>query len=114
VDTKERECLPDDEHIAEAVEATEEARQQRRQQILALTEELAERFEIECSYAAVRLCVPADFVAAAVSSTMAVRLIEREMRRRLGPKPHDAGKAGFNVAILHRAEQTPEISAERP
>src|SRR5580704_14263414 len=32
----------------------------------------------------------------------------------VGPKPHDAGKAGFNVAKFHRAQQGGQVSAERP
>ena len=33
---------------------------------------------------------------------------------RVGPKPHDAGKAAFEVAKFHRAQQRGEVSAERP
>ena len=33
---------------------------------------------------------------------------------RVGPKTHDAGKARFKVAKLHRAQQRGKVSAERP
>ena len=32
----------------------------------------------------------------------------------VGTNPHDAGKASFNVAKLHRAKQRSEFSTERP
>ena len=37
----------------------------------------------------------------------------KEAVPRVGSKPHDAGKASFQVAKFHRAHQRGEVSAER-
>ncbi len=40
------------------------------------------------------------------------RLAEKPVPR-VGPEPHDAGKAGFEVAKFHGAQQRGEVPAER-